>query len=134
MRFRGRPVRSDVSDPHSASNPDTDGDAGDERSSGEELLESEERVMEADRRDRERREGDPTAEPTAEEEAADDAEDVESEWHVWILGLLAVAGIALFFAPRSFVPELLGTLGLFLVAIGVLGYAIEWAIERSAGD
>lgn len=121
-----------MSDPHPASDSETDRDAERERSSAEELLESEERVQEADRRDREERRADPGGEPTAEEEAANDAEDVESEWHVWILGLIVVAGIALFFAPGWLVPELLGTLGGFLVAIGLFGWGIKWAIERTA--
>lgn len=87
-------------------------------------------MKEDDRRDRAGRPAD--VEPTDEEAAEDDAEDVESEWHVWILGLIVVAGIVLFFAPRFLVPELLGTLGVFLVVIGVLAWAIKWAIERSA--
>ena len=119
-----------MSDPHSSPEAGTDRDAERERSSGEELLESEERVKEADRRDRERRPA--HAEPTEEEEAANDAEDVESEWHVWVIGLIVVAGIALFFAPGWLVPELLGTLGAFLVAVGVVGLVVKWAIERSA--
>ena len=77
-------------------------------------------------------EGEAEGEADAEAAAEDDAEDVESEWHVWILGLIAVAGIAIFFAPGWLVPELLGTLGAFLVAIGVLGLVLKWAIERSA--
>lgn len=65
-------------------------------------------------------------------EAEEDAEEVKSEWHFWIFALLVVAGIALFFAPRFFLPELLVSLGAFLVTIGVLGWVIKWAIERSA--
>lgn len=49
---------------------------------------------------------------------------------MWIFALIVVAGIALFSAPRFFLPELLGTLGAFLVMIGALGWVVEWAIER----
>lgn len=121
-----------VNDPHSSSESATDGDAEHEQSSGEELLESEKRVQEADRRDRAERRTDEESEPTDEEAAEDDAEDVESEWHAWALGALVVAGIALFLAPRFLLPELLGGLGLFLVAIGVFGWVLKWAIDRSA--
>lgn len=72
------------------------------------------------------------AEAEAAANAEDDAEDVESEWHVWILAAIVVAGIALFFAPRFFLPELLGSLGVFLVVIGLLGWVVKWAIERTA--
>lgn len=121
-----------MSDPHSSPETETDRDAERERSSGEELLESEERVKDADRRDREERRAGPTEEPTAEEAAEDDAEDVESEWHVWILALVVVAGVALFFAPRFLLPELLGSLGVLLVVIGALGLLVKWAIEWTA--
>ena len=131
--------RTDAEPPREAKEEDypllddgRDVDDGQERSSGEELLESEERVKEADRRDREERRADPRGEPTDGDAARDDAGDVESEWHVWILGALVVAGIAIFFAPGWLVPELLGTLGAFLVAIGALGLVLKWAIERSA--
>lgn len=118
-----------MSDPNPSSESEADPDDGHERSSGEELLEHEERVKEADRRERAARSAE--AAPSAEEEAEDDARDVESEWHGWLLGLVVVAGIVLFLAPGFLVPELLGTLGAFLVAIGVFGFVLKWAIERS---
>lgn len=123
-----------MSDPQPPSGSAADPSDGHEQSSGEELLESEERVKEADRRERAERAAEPA--PGAEEEsaaeAADDAEDVESEWHGWLLGLVVVAGVVLFFAPGFLVPELLGTLGAFLVAVGLLGLVLRWAIARSA--
>lgn len=87
-------------------------------------------MKEADRLERAQRPAD--AAPTAEEEAADDAEDVESEWHFWILAAVVVIGIALVFAPRFFLPELVGTLGAFLVLVGAVGWVLKWAIDRSA--
>lgn len=90
-------------------------------------------MKEADRRDREeraRRPRDPESEAAA--EAEEDAEDVESEWHTWALAALVVAGLAIVFAPPFLVPELLGSLGVFLVLIGVIGWVVAWAIRRSA--
>ena len=120
-------VRRVVSDSHPSS--ESEG----ERSSGEELLEREERVKEADRRARANRSERP-ADSGAEAEAAaeEDAEDVESEWHTWALAALVVAGLAMVFAPPFLVPELLGSLGVFFVLIGVLGWAVAWVIRRSA--
>ena len=124
-----------MSDPNS-SDPVTDRDADRDRSSGEEQLEREAELQQDEERKREEgpsgsAEGRRDPE-TPEEAAAEDAEEVEGEWHVWILGLLVVAGIALFFAPRFFLPELLGSLGVFLVLIGVLGWLVTVAIGRSA--
>lgn len=74
-----------------------------------------------------------TAEAEAEEaaRAEEDAEEVSGEWHVWLLAAIVVIGVALFFAPRFFLPELVGSLGLLLVAIGVLGWVVKWAIART---
>lgn len=71
------------------------------------------------------------AETESEAQAAEDAEEVGSEWHVWLLAVLVVAGVVLLFAPRGFVPELLANLGALLVLIGVLGWTIRWVISRS---
>lgn len=108
----GGGVLPNVSDSYSSSGTEADRDADPEKK------DRAERTVEA--------------EEQAAAEAEEDAENVESEWHVWILAAVVVAGIALFFAPRFFLPELLGSLGLFLVFIGVLGWAIKWAIERTA--
>lgn len=74
-----------------------------------------------------------TAEAEAEEaaRAEEDAEEVGGEWHVWLLAAIVVIGVALFFAPRFFLPELVGSLGVLLVVIGVLGWVVKWAIART---
>lgn len=71
------------------------------------------------------------AEVEAQAEAEEDAEEVGSEWHFWLLAVLVVAGAALLFAPRFFLPELLTFLGVLLVVAGALGWVVKWAIARS---
>jgi hypothetical protein len=119
-----------VSDPHSSSDSEVEPDADNERSSGEAALDREADLKQEEAVKREdRRRG--AAEPKSEEQAAEeDAEEVEGEWHAWILAAIVVIGIALFFAPRFFLPELLGSLGVFLAVTGVLGFAGKWAIGR----
>ena len=124
-----------MSDPDSRPQAENDEAGHHDRQSGEEVLEREEELQEDAERARDEEPGtdERIDEPESEEqEAEEDAEQVEGEWHVWIIAAVVVIGVALFFAPRFFLPELLGTLGAFLVAIGILGLAVKWAIGRSA--
>lgn len=59
-----------------------------------------------------------------------DAEQAESEWHAWLAGMVLVGGIALILVPDDFVPELLLGIGPLFVALGVLGWIIQWSIKK----
>jgi len=59
-----------------------------------------------------------------------DAEEVESEWFVWVFATLVVAGIALLFAPQDLAPRLLAGLAPVFVILGVTGWAFQWYVGR----
>lgn len=59
-----------------------------------------------------------------------DAEQAESEWHAWLAGMVIVGGVALIVVPDSFVPELLIGIGPLFVALGALGWVIQWSIKK----
>lgn len=67
----------------------------------------------------------------SEAEAEEDAREVGSEWHVWLIAIVVIAGVVLLFAPPSLVPELLTYIGALLVLAGVIGWLVKWAIGRS---
>lgn len=64
------------------------------------------------------------------EEAAYDAEEPRSEWHVWLAGLLLAGGVALVLAPEGMVPGLVAGLGPLFVLLAVMAWAGQWAYER----
>lgn len=54
-------------------------------------------------------------------------EQVESEWHFWLLGALLVGGAFLVI----FGPENWPLIGFGLVAVAVLGWLVKTVVERS---
>lgn len=67
---------------------------------------------------------------TDQEDPETEAQAVESEWHVWLAGLIVVGGIALMVAPDWLVPELLAGLGPLFLALGIIGWAAQWVYKR----
>lgn len=56
-----------------------------------------------------------------------DEEQVESEWHFWLLATLGLGGIALLLFPLETWPWL----GTLLVSIAVFGWIFKTIIEKS---
>lgn len=70
------------------------------------------------------------AEETGTEDPDTDEEQVEREWHIWLLALLVVGGIGLAVAPGDIVPGLVAGLGPLFVILGVVGWLFLWAYKR----
>lgn len=71
-----------------------------------------------------------TIEETDNDEAEEDAEAAESEWHAWLAGIVIVLGVALVVAPDDLVPELLVGIGPVVVVMGLLGWIIQWVYKK----
>lgn len=69
-------------------------------------------------------------EAQAETEAEEDAEEAESEWHAWLAGITIVVGFALLIAPEGFVPVILAGVGPIVIAMGIVGWFIQWIYKK----
>lgn len=74
---------------------------------------------------------DPNAAVDVEDDESEE-EQLSSEWHTWLIGILVVAGILAFVAPRGMLPELAGSLGPLLIALGLIGWVAKWALARGS--
>lgn len=64
------------------------------------------------------------------EEVDSEEEQVEREWHIWVVALLVVGGLGLVVAPEGMVPGLIGGLGPVFIILGVVGWVTKQAIQR----
>ncbi|QKY19189.1 hypothetical protein B4589_001905 [Halolamina sp. CBA1230] len=74
---------------------------------------------------------DPATDSRNDDEAGDedhptDEEQVETEWHFWLLAILLGAGILLIIFPPGILPEI----GFALVAAAVAGWILKTVIEK----
>lgn len=65
------------------------------------------------------------------EEENYDAEEPQAEWHVWLAGIVAMVGVAIWLAPAGFLPELLAGLAPILVGVAVVGWAGQYLYRRA---
>jgi Flp pilus assembly protein TadB len=78
--------------------------------------------VDADSRDETRDEDDP-----GDEEHPTEEEQVEREWHFWLLAILALGGVVLIFFP----PDVWPNVGFALVAVAVIGWVLKTATEKA---
>lgn len=55
-----------------------------------------------------------------------DEEQVESEWHFWLLAILVASGVILIIFP----PDILPIIGFLLIAAAVAGWLLKTILER----
>lgn len=64
---------------------------------------------------------------SAGEEHPTEEEQVEREWHFWLLAIVALGGVVLIFFPPDVWPDA----GFALVGVAVIGWVLKTVIERS---
>lgn len=74
---------------------------------------------------------DPNAAVDVEDDESEE-EQLTSEWHMWVIGILVVVGIVAIAAPSGILPELLGSLGPLLIALGLIGWVVQWLLSRGS--
>lgn len=71
----------------------------------------------------------PAGDGTGDEDHPTDEEQVETEWHLWVIATLVVAGLALL----AFPPEGWSWIGILLLVLAAVGWVTKTAIERTVG-
>lgn len=67
------------------------------------------------------------ADGSTDEEHPTEEEQVEREWHFWLLSILALGGVVLIFFPPAVWPDA----GFALVAVAVLGWILKTVTEKA---